>query len=296
LTGEGQAALDALLTSHDATITVERVTFRGAMESKRMGIHLSGAPDKQPLVDQCVFGSLAVGMQIDGALPLVRRCFFDHLTVTGIRFEEGAGSKADAATSFSDETDANTGYNTFNGYDNEKKAVINNRSSEITMPNNDWGTDDAAAISNMTQGVGAVPALAAGSGLIPASMYCSVWNAKTKSYLSNASVAVTPGSLKAMSSSQNGIYPFVCLPAGSYTVEVTAEGFRSGRVNVSLGGGQQKVLNIPVSDLTALGCSGKDEPSQVRASITSGMGNIGLYMMVGLLLTVAALRRRDVSR
>jgi len=87
-------------------MNVQCVTFRGTAARTETGI--TGAARTDTLIESCTFTSLAVGIDIPGVIPVIRRSLFDDISDTGIILRGTA-----TGTALSQNSDAASGFNTF---------------------------------------------------------------------------------------------------------------------------------------------------------------------------------------
>ncbi|HOT52347.1 MAG TPA: thrombospondin type 3 repeat-containing protein, partial [Candidatus Hydrogenedentes bacterium] len=177
----------ALLSMNDAAMNVLNVAFHGADDSSRAtGIVFRGEAPGGALISDCTFTELRRGMEIFGSLPTVRRCAFSKIVEHGIIIR-ALPEKAGTQGSLGNVYNPNTGWNTFQdigGYD-----VVNERSQTVVMQNNGWGAADPA--TRISGPVNYDPPLASGSSLVPASIVCTVWDAKDKFPIVGGSILLT---------------------------------------------------------------------------------------------------------
>lgn len=232
-----------LLSISDATMTVREVTFVATTGLTATGIRVENGG--ATVIDNCIFDGLAVGIEITGALPFVRRCMFDGCTEAGI-LVHGLPEKA-RAKSLGDQTDARTGWNTFRNSENFN--VVNEGNESLTLEFNDWGTTDTNAIDAAISGdADFEPFLAVGQGILAASLFCTVLDAATQVRIDNATVSLAPGSYVPVTENVEGVYPFPALPGGSYTVAAQADGYDNRTVQVTLADAELLSLTITLGE------------------------------------------------
>jgi len=218
---QGTSAGQTLLTVDNA-MRVSGVTFMGDAGRTSTGIDVSGTAPVEAVVESCLFTSLGIGMDIADAVPRVRRSIFENLTQTGIILRAttttGEGALGDA-------TDPRVGFNTFRNTI-EGSAVLNERTETVAMEQNDWGTNDPVAIDAFIEGPADFePFLAAGSAVLGASLFCTVWDADTQERITNATLQLVVSSFSPISENEDGVYAYPALQAGSYNIIVNAPGY-----------------------------------------------------------------------
>jgi len=211
-----------LLTQDNVAMTLERVRFIGTPERRNIGVVTNGEQPGAGVVDTCLFEQLDVGMLFNDCHPKVfGSTFLDHATAYMVM----DGDRA-CGGSFGRAGDPNTGWNRFG--DSTGLSVINNTPEQMVMERNDWESDDAAFIDARVDGdVDFEPFLPAGSNLFAASLFCSVLKESDGEPVQNASVSIGASNVNAVTQNKDGVYAFSVIPEGSYTVTVTAPGFKT---------------------------------------------------------------------
>ena len=233
-----------LLRLVDVAMVVDRVSFAGNATRTATGAQLSGPGTEDTLFTGCAFTSLNFGITIAGGLPIVRKSQFSDIASNAIRI---VSLSSDGDKDLGNSADPNTGYNTF--HDTGAQAVLNQTGETVPMQNNDWGTDDPIEAANRVEGPATVePILAKGAGILPASLTCSVWDGVSLAPIPNATVSLTGTVAFDTTQNTNGVYPFASLPAGDYTVTVTAPGYASSLpVPVTLASAEIVSLVFPLA-------------------------------------------------
>jgi hypothetical protein len=210
------------------------------------------------VVSDCLFTGLKTGVEVRGDIPLIRRSIFEKSSegvhVYTYDLKETVGDIS-LQGSLGDVTDANSGYNQFTGFSETVLAVTNDRPEAIKCQNNYWGTNDEASAWKMIQGTCDLsPVLtltAKGSGLVPASAYCNLWDSVSRDPVTEGKVGVAPGSYNSMTQNTKGVYAFVCLPPGSFSFDATATDYLSLVKSAALASGDTKSLLFPLNTKSA---------------------------------------------
>lgn len=272
---------DVMLVMDDVAMTLENVVFRGSAARPAAGILADGAKSAGSTIDGCLFVSLSIGIDVGGALPVIRRCTFEDTTIAGVFVRNTATIGAGA--SLGDVDDPSTGSNQFSGI-TQGRAVINELEVTLLAQQNDWGTTDVEAIlANLVSGrVTVDPVLAPGSAANTASLYVTVWRAENQARIGTATVTATSdgGASVTVEQNRNGVYSLPILRAGIYLIEVTATGFEEQTLSIGLAAGELGsrivALRVPEDKEGGPSCQGGAE----------GAGGFGLsdLLVVGLLL------------
>lgn len=284
---------DVMLVMDDVAMTLENVVFRGSAARPAAGILVDGDKSANSTIDGCLFTSLSIGIDVGGALPIIRRCTFEDTTIAGI-FVRGTASIG-ANASLGDVDDPSTGSNLFNGI-TQGRAVINELNADLIAQQNDWGTTDVNFIkTNLVSGrVTVAPVLAPGSAADTASLYITVWTAESQNRIRNATVTAVAdgGASVTVDSGSNGVYSLPILRAGTYSVKVTAPGFVDQSLSVTLEPGQlgSNIVALQLPDGKGGGPSCQGAPG--------AMGRLGasdvlvVSLLLGALLIGARPRRK----
>ena len=237
-----------LLTINGA-MQVAGVAFEGGAGSAADGMVVNTGGRRDSLIERCEFSGLKNGIIINGAIPLIRRCWFHHLSGSAIIVSAlFAPDKQDDGT-LSTETDPNSGYNTIDLASIEgDPAVLNERDEPLIMENNDWGTDDAITIGEgVSEGTDYVPFLKSGSAVGAATANCNVWDAATLEPVTNAAITLSPGSFLPLTENTGGVYTFACLAPDQYTFSVNAPGYNIALKTHTLAAGDNVMLLFPLT-------------------------------------------------
>lgn len=289
---------DVMLVMDNVAMSVENVVFRGSVARPAAGILADGLKTAGSMIDGCLFASVSIGIDVGGALPVVRRCTFEDTTIAGI-FVRGTAS-IPAGGSVGDVNDPSTGSNLFSGV-TQGRAIINELGTELLAQQNDWGTTNITTIkSTLLSGpVNVEPVLPPGSAADTASLYVTVWTAKDQDRIGNATVTVkrnNDGSV-VVRTNRNGVYSLPVLRAGNYTVSVTALGYNAQDVAVTLEAGELG------SRIVALVASVDKAGGPSCNAVSGGAGGIGtgdlllaLLLLSGLLLGLRGTRGSTAGR
>lgn len=274
-----------LITVDSGHVLLDRVGVVGRTNSQATGVLFSGNESRTVLVTDCVIAQVKTGMIIEDALPLVRRTRFSNIGDDAIVIK-ATSRKQDDENTFGQAGDSGSGWNRFENIGD--KAIVNERATPITIENNDWDTDDSAEIASLVEGqVDYEPYLAKGSGLLPASIVCTVWDAATYDPVTNASAALAPGGFEEVTENVDGVYTFAAIPAGSYTVTVSTPNYDPVSKSVSVGGGETAslvfALGAQKSDPTD-GCGCFKAAPGVSTPLSAQAGDILLGMLAAAML------------
>lgn len=220
---EPSSGMTPLISIGAGPMLLERVTVQGRSNSTATGIVFEGLDSRFVLVTDCVIARLKTGIEVRGAIPLIRRTRFTDISGDALVFKP-MSSKLDEDNSLGEAGDTSSGWNRFENIGG--KAVVNERDQVIRMENNDWDTNALEEVADLVEGPADYePYLAKGAGLLPSSIVCTIWDAVTSNPVTNASLALTPGGFTELTENIDGIYTFACIPAGTYTVTVNAPGY-----------------------------------------------------------------------
>ncbi len=278
-----------LLLLNNAAATLRNVTFRGNANRQAIGLVAQGLRTGATVVTDCRFIDLYIGIDVFGAIPTIRRTLFQRISGNALVIH-ATPLKASSEGTLGDATNPNSGWNTFREVDGF--AIVNDRPEELKMENNNWDTDNTAEIEGLISGEGSVdyePFLGKSSALIPASITCTVWDAATSSPITTASVQVTPGSFIPVTDNTAGVYSLACIPAGTYTVTVSASGYSNKSQLISVESGVDFPLLFAMAKSAGGngGCAGALSGDSPAAGAGDGLAVLG----VAVLLLAAASRR-----
>lgn len=289
---------DVMLVLDDVAMSVENVVFRGSVARPAAGILALGAGTSGSMIDGCLFTSLSIGIDVEGALPQVRRCTFENTTIAAVFLRNTA--TIGGTVSLGDVNDPSTGSNLFAGVV-QGRAVINNTGALLLAQQNEWGATDVATIeANLVSGpVEVDPVLAPGEAANTGSLFVTVWAAVGQSRISSATVRATGsgGASVTLPEARNGVYSAPVLRSGGYTVTVSAPGFEAEERTVDLAPGE---LGSHVVALRQLGA--EDKPGGPGCS-GGRIGGAGMgwsdallaVLLLGALLVLARGRPRDAG-
>ena len=278
----------ALLTLNDVAMDVEDVTFIGTSDFLNTGITCEGDGPGAGTVDNCRFEQLDVGIAINGCHPKIfGSTFRDHFTAYMVFADTGA---APCGGSLGKAGDPNTGWNRF--VDSTGISIINQGSGTVVMERNDWDTDDLAFIDARVNGpVDFDPPIPAGSNLLAGALFCSVLKSSDRSPVENATVSLGASNLSAVTDNDKGVYGFAVIPEGSYTITVTAPGFKGQQmpVFVQRGGIESALFTLAAGDdpdpePTPTGCQCPAPGKAVPLSADLGSALVGALTLLTLAL------------
>lgn len=232
---------DALLVIANAAMTVSRVTFSNSPGST--GILIINEALTDNIVEQCTFRNLEIGIDVNGSLPFLRRSTFESQETAGLRWQNSLGGPD--ANRLGDAGDPRTGWNVWRDIAN--RAVINLTDTQVKVENNDWGTNEPTEINALISGPKDFePFLAAGSGLLAAALFVTVWDAADQTRITNASLNLSPSGFPPLTENNNGTYAFASVQSGQYQLSVAAEGFATAVVNVTLADAETASITVPL--------------------------------------------------
>jgi len=291
----GGGSSPILLDMNDVTMRVIKVRFTGMENRTETGILADGAHPGQSVIEECDFSQLATAIDIGQDIPMVRRNVFHDLAQSAIILRE---TDEPNTGSLGDVTDPAIGCNSFE-MSIDGPAVLNERGVEIKMELNDWGTNDAIAIAARISGPADFePFLAAGNGILAASLYCTVWNATTQERIETASVAIAPGLYATVTENVDGVYAYPAIPDGNYTVTVEAPNYESATLSIRVASSAQNSVAIP---LEPSGEEGEGEGEGEQPDCHCGKSEPSLptgdqaFMVALALVTLLAFSRRGKS-
>ena len=244
-----------LLDMDDVSMTLSGVTFLGNEARDRTGVRMDGTAPARSVFEYCTFRYFGIGLDIGDGVPTIRHCVFDDFpatfgpdNATGVAILiRDNGRTGEDWRSIGDESDPGNGWNDFlptiAGF-----AVINERTDAVTMQNNFWGVTDPALFPTRVNGAAVVqPILLNSSAVLATSIFCTVWDDATQQRIELASVDLFVSPFDVEERNHAGVYSFLCLQDGSYTIEVNAPGFETAQVNVSVAPGELKAVGVPMS-------------------------------------------------
>jgi hypothetical protein len=230
---------EVMLVMDDVTMTLLNVVFRGSAARPAAGILADGALTADSTINGCFFTSVSIGIDVGGALPIIRRCTFEDTTIAGV-FVRGTATIG-AGASMGDVDDPSTGSNLFSGI-TQGRAIINELDTTLLAQQNDWGTLDVNLVErDLVSGpVTVAPLLTPGSAADTASLYVTVWTAETQNRIRTAAVTASTsgGASVTVEANSNGVYSLPILRAGTYTIDVDADGYEGQTLSVTLEAGE----------------------------------------------------------
>ena len=254
LTISAAVADTVLLDMNNVTMELQNVTFTRNLSTGVTGIETRGTWSGNSVIADCTFEDLQIGINIFGDVPLIRRCIFNNISQDALVFSNTGKAIKASSNALGDSDDPNTGYNQFT--DIGRYAVNNERSEQVDAENCWWGTTVDADIDVKIKGnVNYGNKLK--SALIPASIICSVWDAKTQSRIENATVKV--GTFKPVTDNVKGVYVFASVAPDDYEVQVDAPGYVIRTENVIVSGSAQITMSFPLLTTALQEGSGEGE-------------------------------------
>ena len=236
---------EALLFMDDVVMEVSGVTFRGAGARTETGILVDGAAPGGSVVEGCTFTSLSNGIDIGGALPLIRRCTFEVLSQNGIIVRATATVGED--TSLGDARDTASGYNFFDLETIDGFAVVNEREDDLIMENNYWGTQDNAEIAaSISGGSDFIPFHAQSSAILAGAIFVTVRNAETQKSVLDATVSLDPTDFDPVTDNIDGLYTYQSVDENTYIITAETLSFAPVSKTVTVGAGEQKIVTLIV--------------------------------------------------
>jgi hypothetical protein len=230
---------EVMLVMDDVTMTLLNVVFRGSAARPAAGILADGALTADSTINGCFFTSVSIGIDVGGALPIIRRCTFEDTTIAGV-FVRGTATIG-AGASMGDVDDPSTGSNLFSGI-TQGRAIINELDTTLLAQQNDWGTLDVNLVErDLVSGpVTVAPLLTPGSAADTASLYVTVWTAETQNRIRTAAVTASTsgGASVTVEANSNGVYSLPIRRAGTYTIDVDADGYEGQTLSVTLEAGE----------------------------------------------------------
>lgn len=253
---------EVMLVMDDVTMTLLNVVFRGSAARPAAGILADGALTAASTINGCFFTSVSIGIDVGGALPIIRRCTFEDTTIAGVFVRDTATIGAGA--SMGDVDDPSTGSNLFSGI-TQGRAIINELDTTLLAQQNDWGTLDVDLVErDLVSGpVTVAPLLTPGSAADTASLYVTVWTAETQNRIRTAAVTASTsgGASVTVEANSNGVYSLPILRAGTYTIDVDADGYEGQTLSVTLEAGelgsQIVALQLPEDKAGGPSCYGE---------------------------------------
>ena len=299
---------EILLLADDVTMALRRVRFLGMSDIRgAQGIVSMGDGSTGLMISECDFFDLSVGVSIFDGVPTIRRCLFVDPSTAAILVQESAQLNSDEGLSSAG--NAQSGFNTFRfstGIANpvpSPTAVINETDQILKLENNDWETDDDAAVEALIAGQSDFePKLAAGSAVLASSVFCTVWADTNQARIPNVTVSLNVSSFDPITENTDGVYAFPSVLMGEYTVVCEAAGFEDQEFSFMVGAGEIKSVTIPMpAESTAAEGEGEGEgegetptptptPTPTMDCHSDGGGLPGVpggdFLLIGILLLI----------
>ncbi len=277
--------------------TISNVNLRGG----GTGIASNGLRGSETVIEGCRLSDLKVGLDIGGAIPVLRRSIFGDISapegeeVAGVIVRETTLDVPTDAT-LGDVTDPAVGFNQFNINTIAGPAVINERVTLLKVEGNDWKSNDAGTIGDSLEGpTDFEPFLGAGASVLAGSLFCTVIDGTTQERITDATISLLPTAFAPVTDNLDGVYAFPALSDGTYQVITNVEGFDSDTKTIYIKPGSITGLVIPLGVVVPgpdEGCN--SEGAKVRVSQRVGdmlMAGMALAAMVG----AALFMRREQS-
>ncbi|MFP4502296.1 MAG: carboxypeptidase regulatory-like domain-containing protein [Candidatus Hydrogenedentota bacterium] len=268
---------------------------RGRTTSNAAGMHFTGGNTGTVLVTDCEFAGLGKGIEVEGAVPLVRRCIFKNIGGNAIILHAVKQGSTGEGNTLGQTGDAGSGWNRFEIGSIDDTAIVNERDFQVSIQNNDWDTDDPDEIAQAIAGEADFdPFLPKGAGLLPAAIACSVWDEADQEPVETASVSIAPGGVNEVTDNVNGVYTFAAVPGGAYNVTVNAPGFVPQTKNAAVDAGGTASLVFALQEGEAPppgGCNCNEKMLQKQG--LAAYPQAGNMTLAGLVVaTVVFMRRR----
>ena len=236
------SAVAAILDMDNARMELLGVVFRGSAGRDATGIVVRGPAPVDSLIEDCTFTSLAVGIDIIGTVPVIRRCLFEDLSTDGIIVRRTADL---TGRSLGVSAIAASGFNVFDTPTIDGFAVRNEQDEILIMENNEWGTDDELLIEESISGPNDFdPFLAQGAAILASAIFVRVIDAPTQTPITNCTVKLDPSVFDPVTENVDGLYIYPAVIEGPYTITVTAPGLGEIAEEVTLGGGEALIVTI----------------------------------------------------
>lgn len=284
-----EAKAGALLRMNGVAMGVNRVAFLGEANRTSTGIEVTGLSPSASVITDCLFQNLDTGVDIHGAVPLIRRCLFEDLARNGVRIR--ASALLDGTNSLGDANNPATGWNAFlftiNG-----AAVSNETGANALMEQNGWDSTLAEEIRDFIFGpADFTPFLGAGGAEEVAALYVVVVDAVSGVRVEDATVGFIENPAVSVTANKNGVYALPAIKAGAYTVTTTGSGYQSDSQTVSVGEGRSATVLVFLDPIVRkkpfriLGCGEGD-------GFGGGVADWAVVATMVTLLTFAARRRQ----
>ena len=272
--------------------SISNVIFRGGA----IGILTDGVRGTETTIENCNFRFVQVGVEIDGGIPTLRRSQFSNIrapagdTATGI-YIRATTLTLPTTDSLGATTDPTVGFNQFNISTIGGPAIINERTTPLKMENNDWKSNDEAAIAAAIAGPSDfIPFLASGSSILAGGLTCAVIDAATQQRITNASVTLTISDFSAVTANENGIYAYPAVSSGSYQVTASAPTYGTASKGVYIGPGQLQGVVVALGEPPADGgCLGRQQTAKLQ-------DKAGDVLVAGIALASMVIGRRFTRR
>jgi hypothetical protein len=181
-----------------------RFTVSGvSLRRGRTAILTDGLGAADTVIEACRINDVAIGLDIRGAIPRLRRTFFGNIsTPNEVDIATAVIARPTALTlpaggSLGDTADPTVGFNQFNLLTIQGPAAINQRAETLKMEQNDWRTNSADEIAAALEGpIDFDPFLAKNAAVLAAALACSVLDAATQERVTDASVLLTISDLR----------------------------------------------------------------------------------------------------
>lgn len=286
--------IDATGGGEGLNMLISKITLRNG----GTGIATDGLRGGETIIENCRLSNLKVGLEIRGAIPVLRRSVFGNISAPA--GEEVAGVIVRATTlavpadaTLGDVTDPEVGFNQFNINTIAGPAVINERATLLKVEGNDWKSNDAGTIGASLVGpTDFEPFLGAGAAILAGSLFCTVIDGTTQERITDATISLVVSAFAPVTDNLDGVYAFPALSDGSYQVITTVDGFDTDTKTVYIKPGSITGLVIPLGVVVPGETGGCNNNAKVQVS--QRLGDVLMYGMALAAMAGAAFFTRRV--
>jgi len=219
-----------LLKVSNSTVLMDNVKFVGFDKPGSVGLVAQNLPSLGTVLTRCEFEGLERGIELNGAAPNLSRNVFRNIAgdaitinlVPGVATLPLLGAVGNPASGF-------------NYFENVGGYFINNLTPNLVLAEmNEFGGINLDMLPDFFNGpVDHEPKTVVYS--LQSSLFVTVLNDDdSPSPIYNATVNVAPNVLPGMGANIDGVYAFVLVPPGNYSLTVSAPGFFDTEVDVSV--------------------------------------------------------------